>query len=291
MSQHTPAPAESRQSYLGMWIATLLLIVAFVFGLLMFPPLFSGLEDLPPAPDHLLFWGRFHPILVHLPVGILIFVIVLEMGCLRPAFEAKYGHAALLALWLGAAGACGAVIAGILLSREGGYSGAGFQLHQTMALIGTVGVLLGLLLRLIGMASENRTLVDIYRAVLIVAFSIMGIGAHFGANITHGRTFLTEFAPEGVAQKIHSMEVWMESFVEEKPEEKPAPAPQPTPAPTPNPLQPPPPPPPTPTPPPPPPQTPPAGAPPPPPPPHRAGAARRPPPPPPPTPPPNPTPP
>lgn len=210
-----PVPAPVKASYVGTWIATLLLVVTFVFGLLLFPPYFEAVEGMVEAPRIVLFFGRFHPILVHLPIGILIFLLVMEMLCMRKSVEAKFGEAALLALWIGAAGSVFAVLAGIMLSREGGYEGGSFTLHQGLGIIGTAGILLGLLMRLAGMSTENSGLVDAYRAVLILSFSLMGVGAHFGANMVHGSKYMTQYAPPMIAQQITGMEKWMLSLVEE----------------------------------------------------------------------------
>jgi len=212
MTQPVPTPVKA--SYVGTWIATLLLVVTFVFGLLLFPPSFEAVEGMPEPSHNVLFLGRFHPILVHLPVGILVFLLVMETLCLRRSVEAKFGEAALLALWIGSAGAVFAVLAGIMLSREGGYEGGTFTLHQGLGIIGTAGILLGLLMRLAGMSTENRSLVDGYRAVLLLSFSLMGIGAHFGANMVHGSKYMTQYAPPMIADQITGMEKWMLSLVE-----------------------------------------------------------------------------
>ena len=215
-----PAPASERSSFVGAWIATLLLIVAFVFGLLLFPPYFEAVPGLPEPATNVLFFGRFHPILVHLPVGILVFLLLVEVLCLRRSIEEKWGSAALLALWVGAAGAVFAVLAGIMLSREGGYEGGSFTLHQALGIIGTGGILVGLVLRLSGMSMEKRGLVDLYRAVLVVSFGLMGVGAHFGANMVHGSKYMTQYAPPAIAQQITGMEKWMLAFVEPTDEDK-----------------------------------------------------------------------
>lgn len=151
------------------------------------------------------------------------------------------GSAALLTLWVGSAGAVVAVLAGILLSREGGYEGGNFTLHQTLALVGTAGVLLALVIRIFSMSSENRELMHAYRAVFFGSFGLMGLGAHFGGNMSHGSKFLTEYAPESLKGPMVSMEKWMLGFVEKPkaktPEAAPAPSvPSPAPAPAPAPV-------------------------------------------------------
>jgi uncharacterized membrane protein len=251
--------SETPKSYTLAWIAALLLLVGFVIGMLIYPPLYEAPKG--EAGQMTLFVGRFHPILLHLPIGSLIFLTVLEALCISRSGEAKYGATALLALFVGAAGAVMAVMAGIMLSREGGYTGGNFSLHQTMGIIGTAGVLLALLIRLMAMGQSNMELLHAYRALFFLSFGIMSLGAHFGGNISHGSKFLTEHAPEPIKSQMISMEKWMLGFVEkpkpEKTEENvlpaaikaaeppkvvespasapplPKPAPSPTPAPTP----------------------------------------------------------
>ncbi|HYF33774.1 MAG TPA: c-type cytochrome domain-containing protein, partial [Prosthecobacter sp.] len=127
--------------------------------------------------------------------------------------EQKYGPAALLALWVGTAGAIMAVFAGIMLSREGGYLGGNFTLHQTMGIIGTTGVLLALVVRVYAMGQGSFDLLHAYRAIFLLSFGVMGLGAHFGGNMSHGNKFLTEHAPPMVKAQMTGFEKWMLSFV------------------------------------------------------------------------------
>ncbi|MFN7343932.1 MAG: c-type cytochrome domain-containing protein [bacterium] len=217
--------SEAPKSYTLAWIASLLLLVGFIIGLLIYPPLYEAPKA--EAGQMTLFIGRFHPILLHLPIGSLSFLMLLELLCMSRSGESKHGSTALLALWVGAAGSVLAVLAGIMLSREGGYTGGNFSLHQTMAIIGTAGVLLALVIRLVAMGQSNFELLHAYRALFFLSFGIMGLGAHFGGNMSHGSKFLTEFAPEPIKGQMVSMEKWMLSFVEKpKPEKVEEPAPE-----------------------------------------------------------------
>ncbi|MEQ1750185.1 MAG: hypothetical protein ABL974_12225, partial [Prosthecobacter sp.] len=60
---------DAPKSYTATWAATLVLIIAFVIGLLVFPPLYEAPKG--DAASGVIFIGRFHPILLHLPVGAL----------------------------------------------------------------------------------------------------------------------------------------------------------------------------------------------------------------------------
>lgn len=230
---YSPKDFGSPKSYVGTWVATLLLIVGFVIGLLIFPPLFEKPSS--EVSSGVLFIGRFHPILLHLPVGALALLCIMELACLTRSGEEKLGPAALLTLWVGSAGSVLAVLAGIMLSREGGYEGGNFTLHQTLALVGTAGVLLALVIRIMAMGQGNQELLHAYRAVFFLSFSIMGLGAHFGGNMSHGSKFLTEHAPEPIKSQMIGMEKWMLGFVEKPKAVTPAPLPAPAPAPLPNP--------------------------------------------------------
>ena len=217
------------KSYTTAWAATLILIIAFVIGLLVFPPIYD--EPKGEAAGTVLFIGRFHPIFLHLPVGALAMLCIMELVCMTRSGEEKFGAAALLTLWVGAAGSVLAVLAGIMLSREGGYEGGNFTLHQTLALVGTAGVLLSLVIRTYAMGQGNRELMHAYRAVFFGSFGLMGLGAHFGGNMSHGNKFLTEHAPEPMKSQMIGVEKWMLSFVE-KPKANVVVPPPATPAPT-----------------------------------------------------------
>lgn len=211
---------DEPKSYTAAWIASLLLIVAFLIGLLIFPPLYDAPKHEPSS--FVIFIGRFHPILLHLPVGALGLLCLFELICSTRRGEQKYGDASLLTLVVGSAGAVLAVMAGIMLSREGGYVGGNFTLHQTMGIIGTAGVLLALVVRITAMGRGSMELLNAYRALYFISFGIMGLGAHFGGNMSHGNTFLTKHAPTVIKNQMIGMEKLLLGLVE-----KPAPAPEP----------------------------------------------------------------
>ena len=203
---------SSSKPRMGTWALALLIILGYVTVLIAFPPRFEPVEG--ETSSLLLFIGRFHPIFLHLPVGALGLLCLMELGCLTRSGEEKLGGAALLTLLVGSAGAVMAVLAGILLSREGGYAGGNFSLHQTLAIIGTSGILLALVVRMLGMGQEERGLLHFYRALFFASFGLMGLGAHFGGNMSHGSKYLTEHAPEPLKSRMIGMEKWMLSFVE-----------------------------------------------------------------------------
>lgn len=174
------------------------LLSALLGAVLLFP------ADVHAAtPEWLLLLGRFHPLLLHLPIGLLVLLPVLHLlarlcpqGTLRPAIAAV--------LWLCASSAFTAALCGLLLSQEDGYAGATLLLHRRLALLLTV---LAVLLLLCESESENpctrrtrlaRRMRYAYRALLPITLMCLGVAAHLGATLTHGATFLTEHLPRPV---------------------------------------------------------------------------------------------
>lgn len=221
----TPASPEpaARQSYVGAWVVSLLLIVIYVFGLLLYPPVFHTTGDAPKVPDGVLFIGRFHPILVHLPIGALMLQVLFEILCMTRRGEARFGATALLTLIIGSAGAVAGVLAGIMLSREGGYEGGNFTLHQGIGVGATAGILIALTLRVSAMGSGHDGVMDCYRILFFLSFAFLGLGAHFGGNMSHGNKFLTEFAPPALRDAMVGVEKWMLGLVEKPKGESDAP--------------------------------------------------------------------
>lgn len=228
MSQKLDSTSSEHKSYVGAWVIALLLIVVFILGLLMYPPVFHPAKDAPKAAESILFIGRFHPIVVHIPVGALVLLVVFELACLSRKNEEKFGAAALLTLLVGAAGAVAGVLVGILLSREGGYEGGNYILHQAIGIAATAGILLALTLRISAMGSGHGGLMDCYRILFVLSLGFLSLGAHFGGNMSHGNKFLTEFAPPALKGPMVSFEKTMLGFVEKpkhEPEAPKAPAP------------------------------------------------------------------
>jgi uncharacterized membrane protein len=73
------------------------------------------------ASDILIFFGRFHPLLLYLPIGFLIIAVILEALSRFNRFR-QYKPSVGLALLLGASSAVIAAFLGYLLGQAGGYN-------------------------------------------------------------------------------------------------------------------------------------------------------------------------
>ncbi len=122
--------------------------------------------------------GTLHPLIVHLPIGILLLNALLVFLSKRE----KYAHltaAIPLILLLGAISSVAACVTGWLLSQNGGYTEGVLFYHQWLG-IATAAASLVLYF---SKKYENQGL----WALLVIGISITG---HFGGTLTHGENYL-----------------------------------------------------------------------------------------------------
>ncbi len=149
------------------------------------------------TPDFTLFLGRFHPLVVHLPIGFLLMAILMEFSArfsqfkgLRPAIS--------FAWLLGAISAVVAVVLGYLLSLGGGYNTDTLFWHQWAGI--AVAVLSGA--NYFGSREDFKFrhffTPQANLAIALVTGGLLTITGHLGGNLTHGSTYLLEHAPNPI---------------------------------------------------------------------------------------------
>ena len=142
---------------------------------------------LPFLADFSLFVGRFHPLVVHLPIGFLLLAVVLEWW---PGQSAR--PAARIAWLLGGVSAVVAAVCGWLLASAGGGGGDTLFWHRwlgvSVAVLSVGGVFV---------AGRKRKLAKWYG--LLVA-GLLGVAGHLGGSLTHGEDYLVQHAPSIVQQ-------------------------------------------------------------------------------------------
>lgn len=130
------------------------------------------------------FFGRFHPVFVHLPIGILLLACIFILLSFSTKFV-NLKHAVPIMLLLGALSAVVSCLTGYLLANNGDYDGKLVNNHQWMGI--SVAVLASILLVIYKKVKSNA-LLGIISAILIVLISITG---HLGGSLTHGSDYLT----------------------------------------------------------------------------------------------------
>lgn len=140
--------------------------------------------------DFLLFLGRFHVLVLHLPIGIVLLAIVAEFAARVPRWHGADAASDFL-YRLGAVTAILTVVLGMLHAGEGGFDGGDLGAHRIWGISFAVLTILAALLRAVA-ANMYRKIQPIAAVVLLVAMTMTG---HYGGNLTHGTTYLTEYAP------------------------------------------------------------------------------------------------
>jgi uncharacterized membrane protein len=147
--------------------------------------------------DWMNYLGHFHPVVVHLPIGILFVAFILEIVAWKQKQPGLLKHAIEICLIAGFAGAVISCLFGWFLSREGGYAETTLQLHQWLgigvALLSGITWLVKKKYGLIRKASRP------YHLLLLTIFILLMLTGHLGGNMTHGEDYLTAGMPEPVA--------------------------------------------------------------------------------------------
>ncbi len=129
--------------------------------------------------------ARFHPLFVHLPIGVLIFAALLEFLKWKQktnAFDATIP----VALGFGLLSALFAGASGWLLSTEGGYDEQALWQHKWSG----IGLMVLSALLYFAKVSKRSAFQKAYLPLFSLVLLLLGITGHFGGNLTHGSDYL-----------------------------------------------------------------------------------------------------
>lgn len=125
--------------------------------------------------------GKFHPLLVHLPIGILIAAVLFDFLSKKDKYK-TLGASVKMLYFLGTLGASVSCLTGYFLSTSGEYAGSSLQFHQWF---GIAVALLGLALYYFRFKG-NWSLY--FGGLLFILLSVTG---HLGGTLTHGEGYLS----------------------------------------------------------------------------------------------------
>ncbi|EWH09171.1 hypothetical protein DS2_13899 [Catenovulum agarivorans DS-2] len=141
------------------------------------------------------FFGRFHVLVLHLPIGILMLAALFEI---YTNIKKQQRNPLLNWVWFwGAMSAIVACVLGYLLSLGGGYSSDAVFIHRTFGIsVAVISIICWLLFsKLNNATAAGKWIINTFAAVqLLLLFST----GHYGANMTHGETYLVDHAPDVV---------------------------------------------------------------------------------------------
>jgi uncharacterized membrane protein len=136
------------------------------------------------------FLGRFHVVLVHLPIGFVLAVVFIEFVARRE----KYRQLNSAAPFLWGVAAISAVITatlGYMHYAEGGFTGWPVHYHRVLGTLLAIAALVAWALRVKNATLYRKLQVPIWLLVLV----LVAAAGHTGGSVTHGPTFLLELAP------------------------------------------------------------------------------------------------
>ena len=139
------------------------------------------------------FLGRLHPLVVHFPVGLLLFAAILELFTFKK-FNSSLRPGINLLVAAGVISAIFSVLFGLLLSMDGDY-GEDLSTHQWVG-IGTafLGAVSWFLLNRI-LKKSQLNLIRPYRSILLLSAIGVSLAGHFGASLAHGNDYLSSTLP------------------------------------------------------------------------------------------------
>jgi uncharacterized membrane protein len=171
------------RSVLAKWLYTL--GVSSMLVLLPFAVRLNGQTHA----DWLQFLGRFHPLLVHLPIGMLVLLPFLELaGTTRDGFREVAGFVLHLTLATGAI----TLVLGILLAYGSGVMGASVTRHMWGGIALVIELMVWVTLRPEWISGQLQRA---YPALLAVTLLTLTWTAHQGGSLTHGSDYLIRYMP------------------------------------------------------------------------------------------------
>lgn len=171
-----------------------LLIISFLIAM----PFIAGTPDADKSSDTIRFLGRFHPVILHLPIGIFSLIIIQELMSMFSRYKPQPG---LIAIFIGAASAVVAVLFGFMLYMGGGYEmGELLGDHLWGGIIFACAAVLTLIVK--AWPLPEKCSQKLYRVMIFGSVGIMSYASHDGASITHGEDYLVEYAPNPIRKVL-----------------------------------------------------------------------------------------
>ncbi|MEX1116543.1 MAG: c-type cytochrome domain-containing protein [Akkermansiaceae bacterium] len=192
-------PQTSSRRPKSPWALTFFGLLA-IAGLIAMP-LLAGTPDPDKMPDMVRFLGRFHPVLLHLPIGVFALILIQELSAIFAKRSSESRDTPAFPMFFGAASAILAVIAGFLLYQGEDYGDSEVVTrHLWAGLIFAVIAVFTFMVKAWTVARAGNP--AFYRLLLFGSVGIMGFASHDGASITHGDGYLTQYAPDPVRKAI-----------------------------------------------------------------------------------------
>ncbi|MEJ2004471.1 MAG: hypothetical protein P8X57_05790 [Cyclobacteriaceae bacterium] len=144
------------------------------------------------------FFGRFHPLLVHLPIGFLILAVIFELLNIKRETGDDYRKPVIIILVLSLASGLAALSTGWLLSESVAYPPKTLFIHRWLAII-----VLALAFIWIMLKWKLRS-PKVHFAVAMGTLILVSVTGHYGGILTHGENYLTDSSPAWIRDMFTS---------------------------------------------------------------------------------------
>ncbi|CAA6679939.1 MULTISPECIES: DUF2231 domain-containing protein [unclassified Lentimonas] len=148
------------------------------------------------------FLGRFHPVILHLPIGLFVGLVIIELAALCKCNEGLK-RAAHILVWLMAITSVVTAYLGLLLAANGDYSGDTLWLHKWLGIVFAATALVVAFFKVRSVYYGGRG-TRVYQLLMLGLLLLLPVVGHYGGNLTHGSGYLTEYAPD-----------WLKALIDE----------------------------------------------------------------------------
>ncbi len=163
-------------------------------------PFWAGKPQENNLPEVAKFIGRFHPVVLHLPIGMLVWVLIIEAGNL--IFRKSAQSSSRSAIFFTAFSAVLAALLGFLLYFSmPDYDKDLVERHLAGGIILACGAVAAFVVKTWVDALEGRGTKH-YRYLLLCCAGVMAFTSHDGASLTHGKGYLTDHAPDPLRKAL-----------------------------------------------------------------------------------------
>ncbi|HEV8112655.1 MAG TPA: c-type cytochrome domain-containing protein [Planctomycetota bacterium] len=135
-------------------------------------------------------FGRLHPLVVHLPIGFLLALLVLEWVAHSRGSGLPRATVSVV-VWIAALSAVFTAVSGYALSFEEGYGTSTVTLHMRFGIAVAVASVVLAIVHLRASEGTRAGALTAYRVLLVITVLLVLPTGHLGGTITHGEDFLT----------------------------------------------------------------------------------------------------
>ena len=140
------------------------------------------------------FLGRFHPIILHLPIGALMALFFMELiNGLRPKLNLE--SACNILLWFSVISIIPTLFLGFLLGSTGSYDDELLNSHKWLGWFTALVCVWMVVIREKKSISTPSKVSSFYKIFLFVNVVLLTLAGHYGGYLTHGEDYLTKYMP------------------------------------------------------------------------------------------------